>query len=752
MKKVLTTITALALGASVTFSEADTPLQVKSPAKDAVNWPEFMAKQDMHFNSLPKDWKHAPHFGNAMVGSMIYQVGNGIRLEVFRADVQDHRDDSYGWPAYSRPRLQVGHFTLQPVGKLTGCTWHKNLWNAEMTGTIKTDKGEIKIQHFTHAEDMIVATALTPSAGEKAFTWTWHPVKATSTRSGYPKTKAQIPGFAKTYGQHYLKTLKVYKPNPDGEQRKVNGVSVWVQNFSAGGQYATAWAERKVGDTRIHLASIMHTYPKETAANDAVAEVSKAMKVNLSDWREKHYQWWHAYYPQSFVSIPDAKLEALYWQTIYRFGCISRAGRGYVDTPGLWFRGGSWCYTTTDWNIQSAHWPVYTANRLDQGQELLDRFHKYKANLIAAVRPKKWQKDSAYLAIEVPGDLISNREQDMRYYDLVGNLPWTMSNFWFQYRYSMDDEMLRVKIYPLLRRSINMYLNMLTEGEDGKLHLPPTYSPETKVFKDCNFDLALLKWGCHTLLAANKRLKLNDPLEARWKEVLERTVDFPADEHGFRLGSDGTSSASHRHASNLLMIYPLRLVNIDQKGAKDVLVRSHRRASSIKGLPAMVQTHTAPMAANMGMGNEALDGLKKLQGNLHPNGMWYSPPCLESSLGNANIVQDMLLQSWSDPTREDSELIRIFPALPDAWKDVKFDSLRAEGAFLVSAERAAGVTKWVRIKSLAGEICRVRPGMTGQFKLTNKSKTKRKISMNEVAKGIYELDLKKGEEVLLTAE
>ena len=77
-----------------------------------------------------------------------------------------------------------------------------------------------------------------------------------------------------------------------------------------------------------------------------------------------------------------------------------------------------------------------------------------------------------YLPIEVAGDLIGNREQDMRYYHLLGTLPWTMSNFWLQYRYSMDDRMLRDKIYPLLRRSINLYLHMLREGDDGKLHLP----------------------------------------------------------------------------------------------------------------------------------------------------------------------------------------------------------------------------------------------------------------------------------------
>ena len=59
--------------------------------------------------------------------------------------------------------------------------------------------------------------------------------------------------------------------------------------------------------------------------------------------------------------------------------------------------------------------------------------------------------------------------------------------------------------------------------------------------------------------------------------------------------------------------------------------------------------------------------------------------------------------------------IRIFPAVPTAWQDVEFHDLRAEGAFLVSAKRSGGRTQWVRIRSLAGEPCRVRPGIAGEI-------------------------------------
>ena len=349
-----------------------------------------------------------------------------------------------------------------------------------------------------------------------------------------------------------------------------------------------------------------------------MADVARCLDLERDDWVQAHRDWWHSYYPRSFVSIPDESLESLYWQTIYRFGCTSRTGRYFVDTSGLWFQGGPWAYTTTNWNIQSAHWPVYAANRLEQGEELLNRFHQNREALIKAVRPVQWQVDSALLAHEVAGDMAGHREQDMRYYDEVGNLPWALNNCWSQYRYSMDDAMLREKLYPLLRRSINLYLHMVEEGADGKLHLPPTYSPETSVWKDCNFDLALFKWGCLILLKASHRLEIDDPLIPRWKEVAENLVDFPADEHGFRLGSDQTSSPQHRHLSHLLMIYPLYLVNIEQEGSREVLLASYERAHSIQGLPAMVQTHAGPIGAALGQGDTALEGLKRLAGRPSP--------------------------------------------------------------------------------------------------------------------------------------
>jgi alpha-L-fucosidase 2 len=146
----------------------------------------------------------------------------------------------------------------------------------------------------------------------------------------------------------------------------------------------------------------------------------------------------------------------------------------------------------------------------------------------------------------------------------------------------------------------------------------------------------------------------------------------------------------------------------------------------------------------MGNGDKALERLLAHHNNkrfVMPNTMYIEgSPVIECSLFAAKALQDMLLQSWGDK-------IRVFPAIPSEWKEAEFHDLRTEGAFLVSAARKNGFTRWVRIKSLAGAPCKVRPGFVGAFSSTLPS-----VSMREVEPGIFELGLAKGEEVTLYQE
>ena len=102
----------------------------------------------------------------------------------------------------------------------------------------------------------------------------------------------------------------------------------------------------------------------------------------------------------------------------------------------------------------------------------------------------------------------------------------------------------------------------MEKDEQGILHLKETYSPEYGSAKDCNYDIALLRWGCQTLLKASQILSIKDNLIPKWQEIIEKLTDYPQDENGMMIGKDMPFSKSHRHYSHLLMFYPLYLLNI----------------------------------------------------------------------------------------------------------------------------------------------------------------------------------------------
>ena len=73
----------------------------------------------------------------------------------------------------------------------------------------------------------------------------------------------------------------------------------------------------------------------------------------------------------------------------------------------------------------------------------------------------------------------------------------------------------------------------------------------------------------------------------------------------------------------------------------------------------------------------------------------YSPFTLEGNFAFAQGVHELLLQNHDD-------VIEIFPAVPDSWKNVSFKTLRAEGAFLISAKKENGIASEVEIFSEQG--------------------------------------------------
>ena len=706
-----------------------------SPTLLHLDWKNYLAKYDLLWNRLPEKLWQSPFMGNGMLGTyIVYEEDcNSMRFEVCRSDVHDHRavpETGDGNILFNRSRLMIGHFLMKPCGRILKCDMRTDIYNAETSGTIITDKGSIRFEVFVHSLDMGIIVKTDASSGENGFTWQWVSDSPNSPR--YDKFKAS---------GNTSKVVREYKENASAVVDEENRTALFT--YLNGGQTAVRWHISGKGSARSLYVTCAHSYPDHNALQLSREYLDRILKPSYSKLKKTHREWWNNFYQKSFVSLPDKRIENFYWIQLYKLGSATRADRGIIDNTGPWMALTQWPAAWWNLNVQLSYWTTYPSNHLELSRSLSNTIFAGEKNLILNV-PKKYRYNSAALARATAPDLVGWVREAGASKDgpEIGLLTWACHNIWLEYRYSMDKEILK-KLFPILKRSVNYYLHFLKEEDDKRFHLPSTYSPEYGSASDCNFDLSLLKWGCKTLLEADSILGKNDSLRSRWKDVYARLADFPSDpDEGWMIGRDRPYDMSHRHYSHLLMAYPLYLVNRDQPGGKEMIVKSVNHWQSIKGaLEGYSRTGAASLYASVGEGDKALAYLEEfMQKSMQPNTCYQEGgnPVIETPLSAARALLDMALQSWGGK-------IRIFPAIPGIWRDFAFDNLLAEGAFEVSAVRKNGKVAWIRIHSLAGEPCLVECDFSGELY----QKGKRRYKIDRISDTLFSLDLKAGEEVVL---
>lgn len=717
------------------------------PNKDLevnINWEEFLGRHDLVWDKVPDTWKEGAFMGNGRQALSMFKEPklNALRFAVDNDDVYDKRDDSYGCTPYSRARYRVGDFQLHPIGKITGMDLRQDIYNAELRGTLFTEAGQITFRAFVHTEDPVMIIEIDPSEGEKGCQWVWKPYEAITSRWGLPKTKELAVKYKEFYGQ----PAQVWEENPEPEIIKQDDINLCIQKLFVGGGYTTAWKEVTEGSKRTLYCSPVMSYPELTSPVEAAAAVTSAQEIGVDKLFSTHREWWNNFYKSSFISFTDSHLESFYWIQMYKYASIARENTQVIDTHGPWLHNkedgkvAGRPYSTWDLNTQISYWALQPSNHLDIAESLFKNLDDNFNQLIKNVRPVEYQTDAAFMGLMGQNDLNSVRTADMRWEDQWGNLPWLCHNYWLQYRFSMDESMLRDRVYPLLRRAINFYMHYVFIGEDGKYHLPSTNSPEFSSGPDTNYDLSLLKWSCQTLVEICAKFNITDPNLKKWKDVAERLVDFPQNETGFMVNAERSFDIPHRHHSHLMMIYPLFLVNWENENEREIIKKSLDNWQGFDtGMAGYSFTIGSSIASLMRDGNLAREYFKGYEKQMFTNTMYAEgSQNTETPLAAAQSINDMLIQSWGDK-------IRVFPAIPDAWPDVVIHDMRTEGAFLVSAKRENGATTFVRIKSLKGAPCKVAPGFEGDLKIIGK----RDFEIKESKKGIYTIDLIEGEEIVL---
>lgn len=432
---------------------------------------------------------------------------------------------------------------------------------------------------------------------------------------------------------------------------------------------------------------------------------------------------------RTWVAIPDARLQAQYDLAAYLYRSAAAEGRPPMPLQGLWTadEGGlpPWKGDYhNDLNTQTTYGAYLTAGLWAQGLTWLD------FNWRLLPRYRRFAQEFYGLGAgtaAIPGVMALNGDPlgGWGQYSLSPtNGAWIAWQFALHQRYARDPVFLRERAAPFCFEIGAALLALLEPAGEGQafLRLPLSTSPEIHdnspaawLEPNSNYDQALLM----ALFAANRDMarELGDDAQAqRWAAALARLEPLDVDpQTGSPTFARGEPyRESHRHFSHAMAIHPLGLISIEGSEAERALVNATLDTIEAHGTQGWVGysfAWFAAMNARAGRGERARELLEDYLCFVGPNGFHlngeqcgrglsghrYRPFTLEGNFLAMEALHEMLLQSWGGR-------LRIFPAVPAAWAEARFQGLRAEGGWRVSAQRRGGVTQSVQIEASTGGV------------------------------------------------
>lgn len=684
---------------------------------------------NLQFDSLAKRWDEAMPIGNGWLGALVWQKNQRLRLSLDRIDLWDDRP----MPEIDRLRfnwviekVRLGQYdSVQKAGdepyekypaptKIPGAAIEFNIEKAgrvisnELSisnglNTVKFESGVV-FNTYIHATDEVGYFAFENTGGASIDPAiiipnynTGRQGSAGSSVEGYGLERL---GYKKGHVTRSTNVIRYHQPT-------------WNGNFY---EVLVRW-QKFPGNSIIGQWTITHNKRAQLPLlNPALKEPT--------GW-PTHIKWWKDYWSRSSVEIPDTLLERQYYLEMYKFACVARSNTPPISLQAIWTADdgklppwkGDYHH---DLNTQLSYWPGYTGNHLDLTAGY--------TNWLWKVRETNARWTNQYFGVSglnVPGvTTISGKEMGgwVQYSLSPTTAAWLAQHFYWQWKYSNNKKFLTEKCRTYFDEVERFLMNIRRRDSTGKYQMALSSSPEYN-------DNRVTAWFS---TFTNYDLALTKSFYRQYQHVLEEATgtahryiyfdsqlypDFDTNATGLTIARGQNLEQSHRHHAHLMAIHPLGI--LDGEGKDDELVKKslrHLEKTGTREWCGYSFSWAACLYARAREAENAVTHLRRFATNFcsvnsfHLNGdqkggqysnFTYRPFTLEGNFAFAQGIHELLIRS-------DHGYVEVFPAVPTQWKEVSFRTLRAEGAFLVSARMVGAVVDEISVKSETNATLRLR--------------------------------------------
>ena len=677
-------------------------------------------------------WDEAVPLGNGLLGVLLWGQDTQIRLSLDRGDLWDHRTSpviaSADWNWANIQRI-VASGDATKLAELVDVPYYEPYPTKIPAGRLELELGEGQnVCQFELDMTSAEGAAELTQGRLRVFVSALEPLIMVRCQGFRPSLKMLAPAFAKdnepvNFDGGAMGSLGRLG-YPAAQTGLVEEIRYYRQTCAQEVEYAVVCTEKATPDG-CEIAITVTTNEGEDAVALGIRQVRQALQQGYQTVFDLHRQWWEQFWSRSTVCLPDAAIQQHYLFCQYMYGSTSRRQYPPMPLQGVWtadegalppWKGDY----HNDLNTQMCYWAYHAADHMDEGLSFLDFMWR--------LLPRHRQFAKEFYATDgavIPGVMALNGQEmgGWGQYSLSPtNGAWVAHNFYLHWRYSMDEQFLVQRAYPYCLAVAQGIDGLLKEDAAGKLKLPLSSSPEIHdnrmeayMRPNTNYDLSLMRWLFSAVAEMGDELGYADQADY-WRQRLAKLEELATGSNVPNFGdgellwvaSDQPLAESHRHFSHLMAIYPLGTLHVDAGDAAKKLIHNSLLQLDLLGSDwwcGYTYAWLACMAARVGQAERAAQALRSFlsgfvsRNGFHLNGdfkntgfsrLKYRPFTLEGNFAAAQAVHEMLLQSWGG-------VLRIFPAIPDAWSEVSFHDLRAEGALRISALRCAGRTQWLSI-------------------------------------------------------
>ena len=461
----------------------------------------------------------------------------------------------------------------------------------------------------------------------------------------------------------------------------------------------------EAGKSQSIILSVRTNHDSPHFQDDAIAA---AQSLSVTKLAKDHERWWQSFWKKSEIQIDDPLIERYWYGSQYLMAMCSR---NTAYAPGLF---GNWISTDhpswagdyhLNYNYLAPWWGVYSSNHVELSQP-------YDAPLLAAIprgrenATKLLGMPGVYLEVGIgPRGLLTCKSPD---YDLFwgqkSDAIYATVDMLMRWRATRDSEYLRKTAYPFLREVADFWTHYLVD-ENGRYVIKNDAIHEGSG-NDTNpiLTLGLLRNLLTGMVDASKALRVDEKGRLAWQNILDKLSEYPTQVRNgktvFRYTEKGMAW-NDGNSLGIQHIYPSGAIGL---GSEPKLLQISRDMISEMGRWSDYNAFPTFYTAAVRVGYDSETILTHLREQLTKHGyqnlfVYYGGGGIECCSAVPTCINEMLLQSHEG-------IIRLFPVWPK-HKDASFKTLRADGAFLVSASLKNGAIRDVTVTSEKGGTCKV---------------------------------------------